>query len=131
MKLAVSMSHMKDKYLNKCKVRDECIFRNKIQCDQVVQFIEYWCFRILHWGQKLHNFDQNGTNHSWNLSINIDTLKTLKCNLKKLKQLLLFMTIYSEKILTKGLLKSHSVDFIVLHLSTKHYFSGCPKWTEI
>lgn len=28
---------------------------------------------------KLHNFDQNGANHSWNLSINIDTWKTLKC----------------------------------------------------
>lgn len=36
--------------------------------------------------KKLHNFDQNGANHSWNLSFNIDTWKTLKwSNLKKLK----------------------------------------------
>ncbi len=28
---------------------------------------------------KVHNFDQNDANHSWNLSINIDTWKTLEC----------------------------------------------------
>ncbi len=28
---------------------------------------------------KVHNFDQNGSNHSWTLSINIDTWKTLEC----------------------------------------------------